>query len=161
MQKKWPLLWIPCLEKYLFKGRKKSPHTAKPGSFRRFGQRTWQKLSRENMAAQGTVRGGSWLSSLSPWLLEVWHWETRGVEKSVSFQPIMLQNMLSHAGSFLWTRVAWIGSLELVKAIPRPALVSTINSRCGSRKRLAHRTVIRERGSCSEKQISDQAIWTQ
>lgn len=80
------------------------------------------------------------------------------MEKSVSFQPIMLQNMLSHAGSFLWTRVAWIGSLELVKAIPRPALVSTINSRCGSRKRLAHRTVIRERGSCSEKQISDQAI---
>lgn len=52
-----------------------------------------------------------------------------GVEKSVSFQSTVLQNVLSHAGSFLWTTATWMGSLELVKATPRPALVSTVNGR--------------------------------
>ena len=100
MQKNRPLLWIPCLEKYLFRGRQKKSTHSKTWLFGWFSLRTWQKLSLENKSAECTLLVGCsvfWVPW--PWKCDT---EIMDVKKSILFQPVVLRSVLSHDGSLLY-----------------------------------------------------------
>ena len=151
MKKNWPLLWIPCLEKYLCRGRQKKSTHSKTWLFRWFSLRTWQKLSLENKPAECTLLGGLFclLSSLA---LKVWYWDhgceeiylipTSCIKKCVEswwVTPLCLRQ----PGWVLWNQSGLGVSTQLWSPLQMASE--------GSRRWLAHRTIISGE-SCSKKQ---------